>query len=54
MFGEFELSFKETLTTALFGFVTCAPTIFNKLQLIFDPESAEPPKQLFTPHLHGK
>jgi len=54
MFGEFELSFKETLTTALFGFVTFAPTLFNKLQAIFDPESAEPPKQFFISHNHGK
>jgi hypothetical protein len=54
MFGEFEFSFKEALTTALFGFVTCAPTIFNKLQAIFSPEAVEPPKQFFTSHLHGK
>jgi len=53
MFGEFEFTFKEALTTALFGFVTCAPTIFNKLQAIFSPEAVGTSKQYFTPHLHG-
>lgn len=50
MFGEFELSFKETLTTALFGFVTCSPTILLKLQGIFFPETLEAPKAFLISH----
>lgn len=41
MFGEFDLSFKETITTVSFGLLTVAPTIFAKLQDIFDPKTQE-------------
>lgn len=37
MFGEFDMPYKETVSTAILGLLTCAPTIFKKLQLIFDP-----------------
>lgn len=40
MFGEFDLSFKETITTISFGLLTVAPTIFNKLGEIFDTSHA--------------
>lgn len=49
MFGEFELSFKESVTTLMFGLITCAPTIFSKLDKIFDPKT---PNQPMFSHKH--
>ncbi|EAR99392.1 transmembrane protein, putative (macronuclear) [Tetrahymena thermophila SB210] len=46
MFGKFDLSFKETVTTVSFGLLTVAPTIFNKLQQIFDPQPVNPPPHI--------
>lgn len=51
MFGEFDMPYKETVSTAILGILTCAPTIFKKLQAIFDPATA-PPKMMGFSHFH--
>lgn len=52
MFGEFDLPFKETISTMMIFVISCSPAIFAKLQTIFDPTAEKPAAPAFT-HSHN-